>query len=516
MNKKFDEINFYKNIFSNVDIFTILADVNGRVVFVNDYTSKRVGISCDEFETMTIWDINIIKKDLNQIKELFNTIIQNKEVIKFENRQQINGELICIKWSCNILNLNSEQFVLFHGIDITKEIAKENELELYKKAIEFSSCGITIADCKQEDMPLIYVNSAFSKITGYEKEEGIGKNCRYLQQNDRKQEELQFIRDAIKHQQECRAKIRNYRKDGTLFWNMLDIAPIFDVDGNLEYYVGVQTDITKEKMLEEQLKELNINLKSQVDIEVKKRLEQERLIFQQSKLALMGEMLSLITHQWKQPLNIINLIAEYINLELNYGESIDSEYLVKSMNDINKNILFLTNTIDDFRQFLKPDKEKIKIDVEKSINDVISLLYIQFKSLNVHIDFKIEENVKYETIGYNNEFKHVILNLINNAKESILEKYGSNTKIPTPSIFIRVYLVDKKIGIDIEDLGTGFRDDVLNNLFQQHFTTKGQNGTGLGLFISKMIIEESMNGSISATNSKNGGALFNILVPLVS
>ncbi len=117
--------------------------------------------------------------------------------------------------------------------------------------------GVTIADATQPDLPLIYINQGFTRMTGYTSEEIIGKNCRFLQASDTAQESIDTIRKSIKNKTECTVELRNYKKDGTLFWNRLSFVPLFDENGELKYFVGIQSDITKEKLLLKEKSELN-------------------------------------------------------------------------------------------------------------------------------------------------------------------------------------------------------------------------------------------------------------------
>lgn len=126
--------------------------------------------------------------------------------------------------------------------DITVQRATQERLRLLERAVESSSSGITIADMTREDQPLIYVNPAFERMTGYVREEILGSNCRFLQADDRDQEAIATIREALKKGEECTVELRNYRKDGTQFWNELHLAPVKDDGGRVTHYVGVQTE----------------------------------------------------------------------------------------------------------------------------------------------------------------------------------------------------------------------------------------------------------------------------------
>lgn len=147
--------------------------------------------------------------------------------------------------------------------------AKINHLPV-ESALDSASCAIVIADAVKRDFPIVYVNSAFEKITGYKPKEVIGRNCRFLQGNNNVQKELKIIRKALKDKKSCVVVLSNYKKDGTLFWNELRLDPVFNSKGVLTHYVGIQTDITKEHEALEELKKHQTNL----EVLVKERTEQ--------------------------------------------------------------------------------------------------------------------------------------------------------------------------------------------------------------------------------------------------
>lgn len=251
--------------------------------------------------------------------------------------------------------------------------------------------------------------------------------------------------------------------------------------------------------------DLNTSLKEKVQSEVEKNKEKERIIFNQSRLTSMGEMIGAIAHQWRQPLNSLAIHLQFIIDDFEDG-LVDKKYLNDYSSESMKLINFMSKTIDDFRNFAKNDTKTSVINIKKSIEESQSLFETQLH--NNDISFIITAQECFVNIN-ENEFRQVLLNLLNNAKDEILEK-----KIQNPKIEINIKKLDDNCIIDVEDNAGGIPKEVLPRLFEPYFSTKDEgNGTGLGLYMSKKIIEESMSGEISASNAKHG-AMFSIKLKL--
>ncbi len=245
-----------------------------------------------------------------------------------------------------------------------------------------------------------------------------------------------------------------------------------------------------------ELYELNQNLEKLVEEKVKQIRVQEDMLIQQSKMATMGEMIGNIAHQWKQPLNILSIIISSIEFEYEHdGEINNQKLLTKHLPEIIKQIEFMSNTVDDFKNFFKPNKEKENFLIKKAIEDTYSIISSDLRQKS--IDFSIEGE-DFNLFGYKNELKQVFLNILNNSKDAIFQ---NNTK----EKFIKISLEKNKILI--ADSGGGIPQNVIENIFNPYFTTKKE-GSGIGLYMSKSIVE-NMNGEISVEN-KNNGAEFKI------
>ncbi|MBF0540365.1 MAG: response regulator [Nitrospirae bacterium] len=244
----------------------------------------------------------------------------------------------------------------------------------------------------------------------------------------------------------------------------------------------------------------------------------KKLMIQQTKMAAMGEMIGTIGHQWRQPLNAVALIVQDIGGAFKAGE-LDELYLKNSINSTMQQIKYMSETIEDFRNFFKPDKKKQPFDINNSIKDALGILKEQLKNNSIKVTHScilnnklcvLENIIKsdlynselYITFGYPNEFKQVVLNIINNAKDAILttKKTGGHFLID-----IDVVRVEEKIVIKIRDNGGGIPEEHLKEIFDPNFTTKGEDeGTGIGLYIAKYIIEKNMSGILSVRNNDVG------------
>ncbi|MDQ1244197.1 MAG: Histidine kinase [Campylobacterota bacterium] len=262
------------------------------------------------------------------------------------------------------------------------------------------------------------------------------------------------------------------------------------------------------KRSKKQLEDININLKERVRAEVTKNKEKTLQIIHQSRLATMGEMLSMIAHQWRQPLASISAISGTLSLDI-MMENYRADFFQKELDAIDELAQHLSSTIDDFRDFFKTDKElcheEIKTIVEKSFKIIAPTL----EAKRITFDNSIEDNIFVNT--YVSEIKQVLLNIMKNAEDVLVEK-----KIQNPTIWIRGTENNGFAELIIEDNAGGISNEVINRIFEPYFTTKkSKDGTGLGLYMSKIIIEEHCKGKLSVENGEYG-AKFTMIIPLSS
>ncbi len=251
-----------------------------------------------------------------------------------------------------------------------------------------------------------------------------------------------------------------------------------------------------------ELEEINENLKEKIKIEVEKSREKDKALIQQSKLAQMGEMIAMIAHQWRQPLGAITAIANDLILKIMF-DRYDKKYFDKKLKNITDLSQHLSKTIDDFRGFYKKDKEKIEIFLKDIVKDVLNIIASSVENKNIKIITEFYSTKKIYT--YPNEVRQVVLNLIKNAEDILLEKGVKN-----PYIKIKIYDDKNNSYIEVSDNGGGVPESIMDKIFDPYFSTKTKkDGTGLGLYMSKIIIEEHCNGTLSVSNSEEG-AIFKI------
>jgi signal transduction histidine kinase len=244
-----------------------------------------------------------------------------------------------------------------------------------------------------------------------------------------------------------------------------------------------------------ELEELNHNLELRVQEEVAKNFEKEQMLAQKSKLADMGEMIGNIAHQWRQPLS--ELSGVLINVQDSfYFEDLDQDYLENQIDRANDILEFMSDTIENFRNFFSINKENEVFSVEKACENAVSLMEGALKSYNIKLIKEYETDLDF--VGHKNEFSQVVLNLLCNAKDVLLER-----EVEKPSIKLSIKKDGEKTHISIRDNGGGIELEEVNKIFDPYFTTK-DDGTGIGLYMSKIIIEKSMNGKIFVKNLIDG------------
>lgn len=241
------------------------------------------------------------------------------------------------------------------------------------------------------------------------------------------------------------------------------------------------------------LKELNNNLAKKVALQVAKNRQKDEMLHQQSKMAAMGEMLGNIAHQWRQPLSAISTAASGIKIQ-DEMNTLNKNMMYDGLDAIVKNTQLLSQTIDDFRNFFKTHKTSADFSIEGCFSKVFTLIHANLNNKSINVIQNIDP---ITLVGYENELIQALLNILNNSRDALLGIDEEETRY----IFIRVYQKDTHVIIEIKDNAKGIDEKILPKIFEPYFTTKHQSqGTGIGLYMTKQIIESSLLGSIRISN----------------
>jgi len=339
---------------------------------------------------------------------------------------------------------------------------------------------------------ITHATNAYSDISGYTKDElsqNLNQsNSSYTSPNLWKSNEdgVIFI-DEI----EC------IKKDGTKYWVNSSIFPEYDENKKIIGYFDIREDITDKKKVEN----FNETLSLKIDEAISQNIKKDKLLLEQSKLAAMGEMLGSIAHQWRQPLNTLAIQLQFIEDDYDDG-LIDKVYLNKFTKESMNLVSFMSDTIDDFRNFFLIDKVKTNFDVKTKIEETVNILKVQLQKYNISLKVS---GTTFNIFGHKGEFQQVILNILNNAKDVIIENNVENGEV-----LVELELTNNIGYLRISDNAGGIPEEIIDRIFEPYFTTKKQGkGTGLGLYMSKMIIEDNMQGKIEIKNSTKG-AVFKI------
>ena len=378
--------------------------------------------------------------------------------------------------------------------ELTRELLESRVLDeahqLQVKAFDAFLQGVTITDPNQSGSPVVYANDGFLRLTGYQRHEVVGRNCKFLQGKDTSPETIAAIREAIREARPCIVEILNYRKDGTPFWNALSIAPIFE-DDQLTHFVGVQTDITAFKLMELQLR-------------------------QSQKMEAVGHLAGGVAHDFNNLLTVINGCCELIRATGGLPE--ESALLIEEVYKAGERAATLTRQLLAFsrKTVLQPrvlSLNGLVTDFEKLVGRLIG------EDVHLKTEFRADPGLVKVDPG---QMEQVLMNLVVNARDAMPQ--GGTLTIATREVYLDEDYVrrheDLKPGryvlLTVADTGSGMETATKNRIFEPFFTTKpvGQ-GTGLGLAMVYGILKAS-GGHVAVESEMDRGTTFHLFLPAVA
>jgi two-component system, NtrC family, sensor kinase len=436
--------------------------------------------------------------------------------------------------------------------DITDRKRTEEMLWLYNRAMAATSTGIAIADATNPEHPIIYCNPAFESMTGYQREEILGRNCRFLQGIDTDPAAVAKIRQALKNESECLVVLKNYRQDGTAFWNALSISPVRDRTDKLTHFIGVQRDITERKKSEEALEKSEAQSREQttkLEAALKELKNTQSQLVQSEKLSSLGLLIAGVAHEINNPVSFIygnlahlkNYTQDLLKLLELYDrhypepvpeikaeqETIELDFLSKDLPQIlssmNVGVERISQIVKSLRNFSRNDNSEMKpVNLHEGIDSTLLILNHRLKGNgDTHPIQIVKEYGDLPLVEcFSGPINQVFMNILSNAIDALNDWNGNRSfqEIRSnPSLIkISTNIDDRNFAeIKITDSGSGMSDEVKQQIFDTFFTTKPiGKGTGMGLSISYQIIVEKHKGELDCISELGKGTEFIIRIPI--
>lgn len=497
-------------VIQEADSGIAIMDLKGNFLEVNHVYTELLGYTSEEFKRLNCSDLaeeefRFLSEGVLEEAKISGSVSKIRKTCIAKDNSKVHLEM-----SLNLLP-NKSSFVAIVN-SLKDKIELENTLNKFEHIFNYTSVGFLVVDKKRD---IIDINQKFLKMFGYSrKSQLIGKNASIVHIDKEHYEsfgELVFSKALLNEILSVEFEFK--KRDGTSIWCEISGSPINDNNklengGVLWAATDISEKVNARKMIEEQnkkLQQLNKNLNNEVELQIEKIREKDIILNQQAKMASMGEMIDAVAHQWKQPLNIIKLSTD----ELEYmvkDKAIDTVYLDELGLRVRNQVNHMVETLDEFREFFRPKSNLESISIKRIIDSALVLMKDELVKHTIVTKFIGDESIKVNIVP--NEFKHVIINLVNNAKDEFVSK-----EIKVRTIIFDVIKEDVFVVLKVTDTAGGIPKYILDDIFKANVSTKSEGkGTGIGLYMTKNIIEK-IGGSIAVKNTQNG-AEFIIRIPV--
>jgi PAS domain S-box-containing protein len=489
----------------------LLQDMQGRITFANQEAQEMLGWSETELIGHNAHEkIHALQADGSRIPAEHCPIqVAIRSAQKFNGEtlfERRDGELIPVSVTVAPFRKNShlsEAVITFRCIDERIKMQKKLRETLREFNLILNTAQVGIGMIR--DNKLVWANKHMKKMFGYQLREIRNKSAQMFFPDDDAFAEL----DKKAHPVLTRGRIfeeemRLRHKNGETFWCHMRGAAI-DSDNPDEGSIWVLLNIDKMKKTEQEFQQLNRELGKRVIEETRKNVEQERILTHQARLAAMGEMIGNIAHQWRQPLNTLGLVVQNIAEDYRDGlldQATLDEYRDTAINTVRK----MSCTIDDFRNFFQPNRKKEHFNLQNPIHEAYKLIEASLKNNNIAVTIDCPDDLT--AWGFPNEFAQVMLNLLGNAKDALVEHNTTSAR----KIDISARAEGNHALVCVRDNGGGIPPAIMDRIFDPYFTSK-KNGTGIGLYMTRVILEQHMHGKIFCRNTGEGGE-FTLTFPL--
>ena len=499
-----ESAHYYRTLFELCPIGLALCSMDGLFVEVNVAFAKILGRTAEEMVGLSYWEITPEKyadQERMQLESLQCAGFYGPYEKEYFHK---DGRLVPVRLQGRIIERDNVPLIWSSVEDITDRKLVEAEIQgehIFSEALIDSLPGVMYLF--DQDMKQLRWNKNLELVSGYSGEEFAHMDpFALVAENDkefmRKKAQEVFTKGA------STAEADFVFKDGsraTYFFTGVRT----EIDGKT-CLVGIGIDISERKRLEKELTALNADLEKRVSEEVEKNLQKDRILYENARLAAMGDLLNNISHQWRQPLNNIALLIQAILHDYK-----DGTLTMECFSDFAKRcmdmIMYMSGTINAFQSFFMPVQERQQFNPFEVAEKSVALVRDSYEQNGITI--RVENNGIQPMTGVITEFSQVILNMLNNARDVLTERHTSE-----PAVVIQCSSKEGTNMITISDNAGGIPEEIMDKIFDPYFTTKFQSpGTGIALYVAKMTIEKSMGGRLSVHNTPQG-AQFLIEVPI--
>ena len=481
----------FRNILESMELIAITLDKEGQIIFCNQSFINLSGFKIEEINNTDWFNTFVDKNERIRRKDNFNQVFK-KGIVGGQGEGEIiikDGSKRLIGWS-STLSYDSQQTpisITFIGTDITEKKYIEDELRKASQAIEQSPNTVMITDTSGH---IVYTNPTFTELTGYNKEEVLGKNPKILQSGETNEDDYQALWHALKNGKEWIGEFHNKKKNGELYWESARISAIKDTEGHITHFLAVKEDITEKKQLAEEVEQRN------------KEFAKNEL------LAGVGKMANMIAHDLRNPLSSIKMGMQILHKKNDQSIGDDGQELI----DIGlEQVQYMESILSDLLSFSRPDQLNLEwLSLEKLLDT--SLLSVQNEIDRNNVIINTDYQTGLPTINADKtKIRQVFSNLIINSIQALNAQSDRDSFISI-SAFINITDLGPMIEIQIADNGVGIDEETQKKLFEPFFTTRAK-GTGLGLAIVKRIIEQH-KGHIRVVSEISHGTTFCIVLPI--
>jgi len=493
--------NLLKTSFELANEAIYLIDSNGKILFANSTACKNLGYTRREMIGLNVWDVDAqvtVKESFLEIFEQFKqTSPDELSIIESKHRKK-DGTILPVEISSKLIEINNKQHLISYVTDISNRVSQDEKIKLYFEFIKESNEIIFLVDFNTQIIE--FANEKACSTLGYTLDELKSMRISEVRKALVDNKEIPAVFNQIKSDKNMTTLGQYICKDGSSLY--VETSLSLKSNAGKDYIMAISRDISDRLELEKKrdevnkkLENYNNTLKKEVSKIKKELVEYEDIMHRQSKMAAMGEMLENIAHQWRQPLSVISVLSTGMKIQYDTG-TLSDDALKSGLNDINTSSQYLSKTIDDFRDFFKPNYKKSTFSIREVIDYTVNLAKTKFGAYNITI---IENILDLEIHTFKNELIQVVINLLNNAGDELVNKEEQIRKL----IFIETYANDDAIYIKIKDNAGGIPSHIINRIFEPYFTTKHKSqGTGVGLYMSDEIIKKHMKGNLIVKNQQ--------------